>query len=189
MDHRLDKEFYEEFYGRFKEPQTVTSCNHYKLYLEVLKYLRPDERFVDLGCGDGAFIELAESMGFSPMSGVDSCHNATALARKRQVQALIMDYDIMDLEYRGIGCDTFTVLETFEHLQNDLDLMLLFMLRESGKRIVFTVPNFDSVGHARYFEVLEQVERRYNPDKITEYCGIKRLKYYICEMDPKRCDE
>jgi len=184
MNHRLDKEFYDEYYSRFKVPQSVTACNHYKLYLEVLKYLRPDERFVDLGCGDGTFIELAESVGYSPISGVDSCQTATALARKRKVKSLIMD-----LEYRGIGCDTFTVLETLEHLPNDLDLMLLFMLRESGKRIVFTVPDFDSVGHARYFEVMEQVERRYNPDKITEFCGVKKLKYYICEMDPKRCDE
>jgi SAM-dependent methyltransferase len=200
MNHRFDVEFYDEYYARnvYQDP---TMHTHAFLHQHVLlEYLDKDEKFVDLGCGDGAFIIYAITQGYSPVLGID--FSATALR-----QAL---HHVMLLGFRGykrvgfiqedllkfpFGSDhpitktippdaTFTALEVLEHLPDDGDLILLNRLKETGQRIIFSVPSVDSEAHARFFKSKAEVQLRYKPSRVIEF-SYQNIIYFIGIVDKR----
>jgi SAM-dependent methyltransferase len=103
-------------------------------------------RWVDLGCGQGEFLELAQgsaSKGF----GLDfSPHNALAVARDGR-SAVIADLN-RPLPFREGSLDGASLIEVIEHIVHAEDLLreLSRVIRRGGW-LVLTTPN---VAHLTY---------------------------------------
>jgi len=113
-------------------------------------------RILDVGCGPGRLLELAEQMGLS-IDGVDYSPVAVELAKKRVKSARVFQEDIFVTD-RISQYDCFFLLELLEHVMEDIDLIEKI---PSGKFIVASVPTFDDFSHVRFFQNLQQVDTRY----------------------------
>lgn len=138
-----------------------------ELYLETAKLIDPHEEVCDLGCGTGRFIQQLYDRGhYAYVKGVD-----WALAPLEEALRYVqpppkseVDFELLDLEewepdpQRG-GNRVFTCLETLEHLAGDLELVAKI---PPGHRFIFSVPNYWSASHVRFFPSVGEVWDRYS---------------------------
>lgn len=61
---------------------------------------------------------------------------------------------------KDFDADTFIILEVLEHIEMDIDLLSKIPSRE---KVIFSVPNFDSFNHVRFFKDSASVNERYAP--------------------------
>ena len=71
--------------------------------------------------------------------------------------------DILEYNYATTKVNCFICFEVLEHLKDDKKLLSLL---PKGTRLIFSVPNYDSPSHVRYFESMSDVFHRYN-DELT----------------------
>jgi len=101
-------------------------------------------RLLDLGCGPGAFLEMAQKAGFD-VSGVEINPVAAKTARQRTGgQVFTADLDVDRLP--GKAWDFVTLLDLIEHVQDPVALLerTRAVLAQDGYLIVFT-PNHASL--------------------------------------------
>jgi 2-polyprenyl-3-methyl-5-hydroxy-6-metoxy-1,4-benzoquinol methylase len=106
-------------------------------------------RLLDVGCGNGAFLQLARSAGWS-VQGIDFDAAAVATARSAG----------LDVEQGGLELlqaappDSFawaSLSHVLEHVHEPLRwLQALHRVIEPGGTLWLQTPNIDSLGHARY---------------------------------------
>lgn len=144
---------------------------------------------VDLGCGTGRFIEqLYRNHHQGHAVGVDFAP-AVLDAARRYTRKRPATYELCDLRqwkapFPLPGNTIFTCLEVLEHIEDDLDLVRRI---PPGHTLVFSVPNFESASHVRWFHGAGDVWERYSPllsmeswqilvhgDKATHVCKAFR---------------
>ena len=64
----------------------------------------------------------------------------------------------------------FVLTEVLEHVTDDLGILSRL---PSGGHVIVTVPNFDSAGHVRHFESVDQVIERF--ETLIDFAGQPRL--------------
>lgn len=139
------------------------------LYLEAAKLIDPHEHVVDLGCGTGRFIQqLYERGHYAPVLGVDWAsgvvEEAVRYCEPRDPRHA-PTFEIADLigewepDPERAGNTVYTSFETLEHLPSDLELVARI---PPGHRFVFSVPNYWSPSHERWFESVGDVWARYS---------------------------
>ena len=110
----------------------------------------PPVSLLDVGCGDGSFLEFATSLGWSAV-GVDPDPAAVAAARRRGVQAMTGG-----LESQGYPSGRFDVIvlnHVIEHVHEPVRLLCeCRRLLTEGGRVVIATPNAQSALHLRYRE-------------------------------------
>ncbi|MAD52456.1 class I SAM-dependent methyltransferase [Idiomarina sp. UBA3162] len=118
------------------------------------------ERVIDIGCGPGQFSEyLTDRLPTADYLGLDFSETAINLARKRCPMLSFACEDVRN--YTSDSGDIKTVyimLEVLEHIDDDINLLKLF---PSGANVIFSVPNFDSFGHVRFFKTSNEIKKRY----------------------------
>lgn len=116
-----------------------------------LRYLRarPDGRVLDVGCGDGAYLKLLRSLGWSTAIGVDPDPTAVQRARAAGLDVRLGTLD--DVELPAKSFDAITLNHSIEHVHDPVGLLRQCrrLLAPGGELIVYT-PNLDSEGHRRY---------------------------------------
>lgn len=103
-------------------------------------------RLLDVGCGDGTFVEFAVAAGWAAI-GIDPDPKAVALARSKGLDVRLADAHA--LPFPASSFDHVTASHVIEHVHHPLTL-----LRECrrvlapGGRLWLETPNIGSIGHA-----------------------------------------
>ena len=136
------------------------------LWRAVLDEIRPDDRVLDVGCGAGhlSALRFARDGSHGFWTGIDFSRVAIEAARRRKDTDPAASFEVMDgsklVSWMFDVSDVVVFSEVLEHVEDDLTMLALV---SKGRRIVLTVPNFDSAGHCRYFQCSEEVLGRYGP--------------------------
>lgn len=131
-------------------------------------------KVLDLGCGDGLFMEFLKKKGCD-VKGVDISPKAVERCIKKGLDAVVLDFDGKDLPFENGQFDTVVMLDVLEHLYFPLET-----LREANrvaKRVVLVTPNFASIV-ARLQAFFGFVPNNNVPKKghvqWVTYCVLKR---------------
>jgi methionine biosynthesis protein MetW len=100
-------------------------------------------KILDLGCGDGLFIELLRDKGIKG-SGVDFSKIAIEKCKKKGLEAYLINVGQDSIPIANNSFDCVTMLDVLEHSLRPEEL-LLEAKRISKKYIIISVPNFSSL--------------------------------------------
>lgn len=132
------------------------------LYAEAARWVPAGAPVVDLGCGTGRFgDELRNQAHIGGYTGID--FSLAALEEARSYLGADVELEQRDLrdwspDVGRAGATVYTCLEVLEHLTDDLD----FVRRvPPGHEFIFSVPNYSSEAHARWFETVGSVWTRF----------------------------
>ena len=104
--------------------------------------------------------------------GVDFSANAIEIAKKTNKGANFYCNNLVtDDVYNKHDYDVAVILEVLEHINDDLKVIESV---PSGKRIIGSVPSFDSTGHVRMFKTKAAVRKRY--EKLVK---INRIEQHV----------
>jgi len=108
----------------------------------------PGARLLDVGCGSGAFLEMAQSAGWQ-VQGVDFDPLAVAAAQSRGLNVLCGGLE--QIAEQAGTYDFLTCSHVIEHLHDPKEWIKAMhaMLRPNGKLWLQT-PNIESIGHLCY---------------------------------------
>jgi trans-aconitate methyltransferase len=147
-----------------------------ELYQMAASLLPPPEdcsTVVDLGCGTGRFAKLLCDRGYTKYWGIDFSE-----VRIREARRYVPDFEfsvanVFDewVQEKLRKFNLFILLEVLEHVNDDLKLLSTL---PSDSRVVFSVPNYDSAGHVRFFRISDDVTRRYEETLDFSNGGILR---------------
>ncbi|MFD2632111.1 class I SAM-dependent methyltransferase [Idiomarina piscisalsi] len=119
------------------------------------------EKIIDIGCGPGQFAEyLTARLPNVDYLGLDFSKTAISLAKERCPHLKFACEDVRRYTTKEINKETaYVMLEVLEHIEDDF---VLLELLPKGTNVIFSVPNFDSFGHVRFFKFKESVEKRFD---------------------------
>ncbi len=146
----------------FKSPE---KCVYYPIWDKLIKLLGKEDVILEVGCGAGQLARLIQDKGFNYTKGFDFSEEAIKLCRrfalKKNHHKFVIG-DVYNKELYSSPHNTIICCEVLEHLGNDLSV---FDNIEKGTKVIFTVPNFNSKSHVRYFATDEEIRERYK-DKV-----------------------
>jgi SAM-dependent methyltransferase len=107
----------------------------------ALRMLRPGQRLLDVGCGSGLLAAQARDR-FAEVHGIDIAERAVARARRRGVEAAVVNLNVEPLPYGDAFFDAVTALSSLQYVA-DLDAALAECARvlRPGGRFLMGVPN------------------------------------------------
>ena len=139
------------------------------IYNKMLKFCKGP--ILEIGCGTGQFAAYLHKkkkvFNNRYVLGIDFSKVGIEKAKERSPGLRFIHGDVFDNKWIfKRKFNTVFMCEVLEHIENDIELIEMIPRK---KTIVFSVPNYDSQGHVRYFESLEDVKRRYrNHIKFTD---------------------
>ncbi|UZP66660.1 methyltransferase domain-containing protein [Desulfovibrio mangrovi] len=166
MGNERPSSFYDEVYKRggtgkafFKHYSESLYYESWNLVISLLKEDQP-KHVLDIGCGVGQFAQMAHDLlpSLEGYVGVDFSETALEMAAKNCPQATFLRKNIVEESLDDLLCDFIVCLEVLEHIEDDLPL--LYNLPKNVD-IIFSVPNYDSLGHVRHFSNEKEVLDRY----------------------------
>lgn len=140
------------FYGNYdqiagKDAFYCSLASQYKSYYAidkwefnaVMPYFKPQDQVLEIGAGNGYFLDKLRSQGFSDLTGLEISTDAVNHCRAKgfqMIQSPIEQWST-DLKY-----DVICSFQIFEHLPNvDESLRKSIDLLKSGGRLIISVPN------------------------------------------------
>jgi 2-polyprenyl-3-methyl-5-hydroxy-6-metoxy-1,4-benzoquinol methylase len=139
----------------------------------------PSGLILEIGCAAGNFFRAISNLN-KEYVGIDLDCKQVNRAKKRFPNETFICGDILKRDDLIKKCKTIISFQVFEHIQYDFKM---FDKIESGKNIVFSVPNFpyrsnSPDGHKRHYE-LDGWVKRY--ESIVDFSDIWVIKHYIKE--------
>lgn len=127
--------------------------------IRLLKEMIPSIQVLDIGCGDGYYLNVLSQMGFQHVQGIDPSHSFVERCRKRGFS--VRQKSLGELSENG-QFDLILLMQVLEHLEDPTGALLIIkrLLRPKG-RLLLTVPVCDSF-LKRYFRF------RYRADKLVQ---------------------
>lgn len=103
---------------------------------------------LDIGCGNGGFLHLARSAGWTA-HGVDPDPEAVSICNREGLDVRVADLSELEAEQRRF--DLLTLSHVLEHLHDPVAaLATCFRLLKPGGRLWLETPNVSSFGHRRF---------------------------------------
>jgi len=173
-----EAQFYDEFYANSDAyRQHYTDSLYFPLWVQMEFLLRPyrELNILDIGCGSGQFGRFLEDRGYKHYQGIDFSKQAIEMAKTacgfpfRVADAF--SPDVLDAPY-----DVVVSMEVLEHITRDQDLVKGI---RPGTICLFTVPNYDSVAHVRFFKSDHAVRSRYYEFLDIKESGFINRIYFI----------
>jgi 2-polyprenyl-3-methyl-5-hydroxy-6-metoxy-1,4-benzoquinol methylase len=138
--------YYEKDIGKTKEqiydPLTKES------YLKVLQYLKKNgcgKSILDVGCGNGSFIDAALEYGYEAR-GIELSQPAVDIAQGFNLPVINMDFFSSKIDDSSF--DVITMFEVIEHLPKPIEFIKRAAeVVKPGGLIYLTTPNFNSLDH------------------------------------------
>jgi len=114
-------------------------------YTWALRVLPKQGKLLDIGCGEGVFVDYARRNGLDAF-GVDFSKEAVELGRKWYGLTTIFNSSLAELRevHHLVDFDIITMFEVIEHLENPAEFLheIMTLLKPDGI-IVVSVPNED----------------------------------------------
>lgn len=169
-----------EIYGPIHHDWYKTEAWYKEIIDFVLSKLEGDG-VLDLGCGDGIFLKLAEEKGFK-IGGIDDnfagikfarifCHDITNI-----IQADVNNFEWSKIPRRyNRPFDTIVCVNSIEHFENPANVGDIFKSSTARKFIVVTnYPNPNGVGRYHFNE--------YEPKDLIKILRLGRLQYEVTDL-------
>ncbi|MDV6328079.1 methyltransferase domain-containing protein [Idiomarina sp. Sol25] len=120
------------------------------------------KKVIDIGCGPGQFAEyFVNHCPHVKYLGLDFSEVAVDLAKERCPNMKFSCENVNEytdiLDSKDVA---YVLLEVLEHIELDLELINQL---STGSLVIFSVPNFDSFGHVRFFLNKTQIMERFAP--------------------------
>lgn len=113
-----------------------------------LPYPERGQTLLDVGCGNGAFLEIANALGWDAV-GIEPDPKAVEASRKRGVK--VRQGDIRALDGQAERYDVITMNHVIEHVHAPAVLLeACFRLLKTGGLLWINTPNLGSAGHSLY---------------------------------------
>lgn len=182
LEEQYKKEILDLFYLRYNEELMVDSrelvMERAEVYLtEIEKYLgnrdKKDLKMIDLGCGEGEFIQLLNKKGY-PAYGVDSNSAVVSKMRKEQPRLKIVEDNAIDYlkKIENNSLDFISAIHMVEHLEFfDLIVLLkecLRVLKDDGLLILET-PNPQNILISSYYFNLDPTHKKPIPPELLRF--------------------
>ncbi|MBK8750222.1 MAG: class I SAM-dependent methyltransferase [Candidatus Competibacteraceae bacterium] len=135
---------------------------------------------LDVGCGNGGFLMLAQEMGWSA-EGIDLDSKAVATARQRGLVVRQGGIEILSDEQEKY--DVITLSHVIEHVHDPLDLLRnIYRLLKPGGSLWLETPNLASLGHKRFGENWRDLDAPrhlvlFTPDSLRQ--ALKQVGFEI----------
>ena len=142
-------------------------------YIEILNSFEPykkNNRILDVGCGNGFFLEVAREKGWD-VFGTEFSEKAIGILKDKNIPSFKGELNTEDFE-KGFF-DIITSFEVMEHINNPQEEIRKFnyLLRKEGG-LYITTPNFNSVSR----NLLKQKWNIINFPEHLIYYTVKTLK-------------
>jgi 2-polyprenyl-3-methyl-5-hydroxy-6-metoxy-1,4-benzoquinol methylase len=112
-------------------------------------YSGPEERLLDVGCGNGEALETLLRLGWQHLEGIDVDGRAVAVARQRGLN--VVQGQLQEANYDACTFDVITMGHVLEHVHDPIALIgECRRILKPGGRIVVATPNAQSLGHAMF---------------------------------------
>ena len=110
---------------------------------EILQYIDPKGKLLDIGCGWGAFLDLAREKGFDVM-GIEITRKTADFAVK-QLDLEVYNVPFSELDFQDDSFSAVTMIHTLEHLPNaKKNIEKTFRILREGGLFAGVVPNIES---------------------------------------------
>ncbi len=142
-------EHYHDYYSK-KEPEynPITEKRYHAILDRFERMARPG-RLLDVGCGIGHFLAVAESRGWEAVGLEVSGSGLQLLARckaERGWRFQVHGTDLLGANFSQGSFKAVTLFEVLEHLIDPMaNLRKIYTLLEQGGILYLTTPNFDSL--------------------------------------------
>lgn len=114
---------------------------------------------LDVGCGVGGFAKLLKERGWSSYMGLDFSSLCIDKARRYVPEYAFFVKNIYEIVPLMYGTSNIVVfVEVLEHLERDIEVIENI---PDGRRVIFSVPDFDCPSHIRHFNNEKEVIDRY----------------------------
>ena len=159
----IDSDWYDSAYKASSEYKQDFRKSVYlpvwsKITEEILR--QGYKSILDIGCGNGQFAAaLLDRCPDIRYSGVDFSKVAIQKAQERGLRCEFSCQNIFDIDNDHLNSfDLVCCLEVLEHIDEDLKLLSALA---AGSKLIYSVPNFDSISHVRFFSDDVSVAIRY----------------------------
>jgi SAM-dependent methyltransferase len=134
-DYRgFDLGTYKKFMETFRVPQ-------YERDIVRMREKGATGRLLDIGCGMGEFLDVADRSGFT-VTGIEPSPTASEIASKRHS---VIPGELLDLDLAGRRFDTVTLWSVLEHVLSPADVLSrVSALTEPGGILALRVPDVRS---------------------------------------------
>ena len=147
-------------------------------YLRRYRRFLPEDRsahILDIGCGDGAFLEALRSIGYSNVDGVDVSPSQVQAAAQRGVRGVIHRAAIDHLREHHREYALITAFSILEHHTREELFELLDAIRDAllpEGQLIGVVPNAKGLfgAHVRFGDVTHELS--FTPGSVTQVCAV-----------------
>jgi methionine biosynthesis protein MetW len=135
-----------DFYNQNFAKEVFAHAQKYQAVLDMFAKKKRIKRFLDIGCGDGEFAQVAKKqLKISSAYGVDIAPEAAVRAQKRGVRAIALDVDAKPLPFKNNFFDAIFCGEVIEHVYStDQLLSEIRRVLAPGGIAIITTPNLSS---------------------------------------------
>jgi len=127
--------------------------------LEWIKQI-PNPKIIEVGCGPGQLANMFFDNEICDYRGID--FSAVAIEMAKANNKMHPDVFMVDNAYNSeifsSDYNTVVLLEVLEHIDNDL--LVLNKIRKNA-HVIFSVPNYYSYSHMRWFDSKDEILERY----------------------------
>ncbi len=161
-----DSTFYDQLYlsgGWQKEyHKHYTERVDYKSWKKTLEWIKLESHpeIIEIGCGTGQFANMLLDNGISNYHGIDFSPIAIDMAKKNNsnyTNCFTIDNALSSNIYTS-EYNIAILLEVLEHIDDDLHILANI---KDNCTVIFSVPNFDSASHVRWFNTRNAILARY----------------------------
>lgn len=151
------------------------NSNNYETWKKVTSWITeiPDCKIIEIGCGPGQLANMLFDNGIIDYHGIDFSKVAINIAKTKNPN-FAHCFDVEDAfksEIFHLDYNVVIILEVLEHIEDDI---ILLKRIKGPTRVIFSVPNFDSQAHVRWFTDKDEIIERYSDivkiDFVHEIC-------------------
>ncbi|MGI0496392.1 class I SAM-dependent methyltransferase [Limnospira platensis] len=191
MGEEKDADFYNSVYNHSEKykrrPELIDY--YYDVWCEginqIKNHVSQPKHIIDLGCGPGHFASLLALYldTLEKYEGYDFSETAINMAKSlvgKDDRFNFYQQELREFDFPKNNNLVVTMFEFLEHISFDWELISKIPV---GTWVVFSVPSYDSEGHVRWFNSLQEVKTRYEPlIKIENVyiCQVQKHNIYLC---------
>lgn len=150
----LEDHYDQNYYHEWIEAQKQQRIKMWARRLVKIETLRPAGRLLDIGCGEGSFLELAHSKGWQ-IAGTELSQFAADYASTR-LGVKICRGEIFDANYSDSTFDVVTIWHVLEHVRDPGSYLreIRRVLKPSGL-LILAVPNVNNCGMQTAYRLIK----------------------------------